>query len=267
MKVKLLTLVRIVLLFLSVHCYQATYSIDEVSGTDVRSLALGQVKALSRELLNPAFLSFAEQKQLGISVYNRFGMSELSTKGLTAMIPNRIINAGVKFSTYGYEDYQLIQGQIALSKKLSPSLSLGINLIYLAENSILEENMHNYFSGDMGIFWQINDAFDWAFTTENLLSTAISGRPVFHTGIDYRLFSPCTVLLETAFNFQGYFQVSAGFECEIAGQFTVRAGFRNRPQTPSLGFAYTYNRWKVDTAFLLHPVLGLSSGIALNYIF
>jgi hypothetical protein len=118
MRIKFLYGIRIFLLFLFIHCFQASYPIDETSGMDVRALSLGQVKSLSHELLNPAFLAFQQQKLLGAAVYNRFGMKELSTKSLYGMIPNHFINAGFKLSAYGYEDYQLLQGQFSLAKKI-----------------------------------------------------------------------------------------------------------------------------------------------------
>jgi hypothetical protein len=259
--------IKIFFLSLFTHCFQTAYPADETANTDVRALSLGQVKALSQELLNPAFLPFLEQKQFGVSVYNRFEMKELSTKNLYGLIPNPFIDVGFKLSAYGYEDYQLLQGQIALAKKISPDFSIGTNLIYLNENSILDDKTRNYLLADIGVFWRINDSFDWAITTENLLYTMDSCQTLFYTGINYHLSSTCHLLFETGSDFQNAFHISAGIEYEIAEQFTVRGGFRSNPQTPSLGFAYTVNQWNVDAAFLLHPVLGLSSAIGVNYFF
>ncbi|GHT84232.1 hypothetical protein FACS189420_2090 [Bacteroidia bacterium] len=259
--------IKIFFLSLFINCFQTTYPADETANTDVRALSLGQVKALSQELLNPSFLSFIEQKQFGISVYNRFAMKELSTQSLYGLIPNRFIDTGFKFSAYGYEDYQLLQGQISLAKKISPTFSIGTNLIYLNVNSVLDDKIRNYLMADVGVFWRINDSFDWAFTTENLLYTQNFCRTLFYTGINYHLSSICHVLLETGADFRNEFHISAGIEYEIAEQFAVRGGFRNNPQTPSLGFAYTLNQWKVDAGFLLHPVLGVSSAISINYFF
>jgi hypothetical protein len=90
---------------------------------------------------------------------------------------------------------------------------------------------------------------------------------LFFTGLNYQLFSSCNALLEVGSDFQGEFRLSAGVEYEIAEQFTVRGGFRSSPQTPSIGFAYCRNYWKGDVGFLLHPVLGLSSAIGVNYFF
>jgi hypothetical protein len=246
---------------------QSVYSYGETNDVDTRALSLGNIKALSRNLSNPAYLAFKEQKELGASVYNRFMMKELNTVSIHAFISNRTIDAGFLFSSYGYEDYRLIQGQASLAKKLSSSFSIGTNLTYLHENSILEPESKSYLSADVGLYYRINESFEAAFTTENLLHTSSPFSTLYDVGILYRLLPNCIVLIETGSDFRKYFEVKAGIEYEIAGQFTVRAGFKTQPKTPSIGFAYTGTQWKTEVAFLLHPVLGISSAIGVSYFF
>jgi len=245
----------------------AVYSFGETNDMDVRALALGNVKALSQNLSNPAYLPFKEQKELGASVYNRFGMKELSTMSIHTLIPNRTIDAGFLFSTYGYEEYRLLQGQVSLAKKLSSCFSIGTSVTYLNESSILEPESKNYLSANIGLYYRINELFEVAFTTENLLHTNILFPTLYDVGILYRLLPNCTVLFESGSDFKKYFDVKAGIEYEIAGQFVVRAGFKTQPQTPSIGFAYTGTQWRTEVAFLLHPVLGVSSAIGMSYFF
>ena len=245
----------------------SAYSQRETNDVDARALALGNLKALSRNLLNPAYLAFTEQKELGASVYNRFGMKELSTMSIYVMIPNRMIDAGFQFSTYGYDEYRLLQGQISLAKKLSSCFSIGTNVNYLNVNSILEPESKSYLSADIGLYYQINESFDAAFSTENLLHTNSRFPVLYNAGILYRLIPDCNVLLETGSDLKKFYDVKVGIEYEIAGQFTVRAGFKTQPKVPSFGFAYTGTWWRTDVAFLLHPVLGLSSAIGISYIF
>ncbi|GHT56056.1 hypothetical protein FACS189446_7990 [Bacteroidia bacterium] len=246
---------------------QFAYASGETNDVDVRALALGNIKALSRSLTNPAYLACSEQKELGASVYNRFLMKELNTMSLYAMVPNQTIDAGFLFSTYGYEDYRLLQGQVSLAKKLSSCISIGTKLTYLNENSILEPESNRYLSADIGLYYLINESFEAAFTTENLLHTSNPFQTFYDVGILYRLLPNCKVLLETGSDFRKYLDVKAGIEYEIAGQLIVRAGFKTQPKTPSIGFAYTGTQWKTEVAFLLHPVLGVSNAIGIAYFF
>jgi hypothetical protein len=260
--------IKMAFLFLLISKFQLVYPFEEVKTIDVRALSLGQMKALSHGLVNPAYLPFSERKQIGVSVINRFEMKELSTRSVFGLFPNRLLDMNFHLSVFGYDEYQLIEGQTGFAKKLSQKFSIGTSVGYLVKNSILEESVQTYLQADVGFFWQMNETFEWALTTENFLHTRNS-QPVFcFTGVKYQLTPTACILLESGFDFQNrLFSVSAGFEYEIVNQFTVRGGVRNSLQMPSLGFAYKIEHWTIETAFLFHSALGISCGISAGYCF
>ena len=259
--------IKIVFLFLFISKFHVAYPFEETKFVDVRTLSLGQMKAMSQGLTNPAYIPFSGRKQIGISVFNRFEMSELNTRSIWCLFPNRLLNMSFHLSMFGYDEYQLIEGKAGFAKKLSQKFSIGTSVNYITKNSILEEKIQTYLHADISLFWLINDAIEWALTTENLIHTRNS-QPVFcNTGIKYHLIPTTCILLETGYDFKNRFSVSAGFEYEIIKQLMVRGGFRNNPKAPSLGFAYKSEHWSVETAFLFHPALGVSSGISVGYSF
>jgi hypothetical protein len=259
--------IKVILLFLFISKFQVAYPFDEVKSIDVRALSLGQMHALSQGLINPAYLPFLERKQIGVSVFNRFEMKELSTRSIFGLIPNRLIDMNFHLSVFGYDEYQLIEGQAGFAKKLSSKFSIGTSVSYLTENSILEDGIRSCLQADVSFFWRISDAFEWALTTENLLHTRNSQSVVCFSGVKYQLTPSACILLESGFDSLNGFSVSAGIEYEIVKQLTVRGGFRNNPKIPSLGFAYMLEHWNVGTAFLFHPALGISGGISACYFF
>jgi len=259
--------IKIVFLFLFISNFQGAYPFDEVRSADVRALSLGQLKALSQGLVNPAYLPFSERKQIGISVFNRFEMKELSTRSIYCLFPNRLLDMNIRLSVFGYDEYQLIEGQAGFAEKISSGFSIGTSVSYITEKSILKEQNQTYLLADLCFFWRINDAFEWALTTENLIHTQNPQPSFCFTGIKYQLAPTACVMLESGYDFQNSFSLSAGFEHEIVKELTVRGGFRNNLKTPSLGFAIRIEHWNVDTAFLFHPNLGVSGGIAATYYF
>ena len=267
MKINLSRGLRILFLFLFISKFHCVYPFDEVKTSDVRALSLGQVKALSQGLVNPAYLPFSERKEIGVSVFNRFEMKELSTRSIYGLLPNRFLDMNVRLSFFGYDEYQLIEGQAGFAKKLSSGFAIGTSVGMITKNSILEERNQTYLLADLSCLWQINEVFEWALTTENLIHTQNPQPSFCFTGVKYKLIPTTSVLLESGFDFQNTFSVSAGFEHEIVKELTVRGGFRNNLQTPSLGFAIRIEHWNVDTAFLFHPTLGVSGGIAVGYLF
>jgi len=259
--------IKIVFLFLFISNFQGAYPFDEVRSADVRALSLGQLKALSRGLVNPAYLPFSERKQIGVSVFNRFEMKELSTRSIFGLLPNRLLDMNIRLSVFGYDEYQLIEGQAGFAKKVLNEFSIGTSVSYITEKSILNEQNQTCLLADLSFLWRINDAFEWALTTENLIHTQNSQTSFCFTGVKYQLAPTVCVMLESGYDFQNSFSVSAGFEHEIVKELTVRCGFRNNLQTPSLGFAFQIEHWNIDTAFLFHPDLGVSGGIAAVYLF
>jgi len=256
-----------IFLFLFISQFQLSYSFEELSTIDVRALALGQVKALSQGLTNPAYLPFLERKQIGVSVFNRFEMKELATRSFFGVIPNRLMDMNFHLSVFGYDDYQLIEGQAGFAEKLFQGFSIGTSLSYLTKNSILEEKVQSFLLADLSFFWRISTTFEWALSTENLLHTRNSQPTFCYTGIKYQLAPTACILFESGFDFQNSLMLSAGLEYEIVPELMVRAGIRNNLQTPSLGFAYRMEHWNIETAFLFHPALGISSGLAAAYFF
>ena len=268
MKMYFLQGIKIFFLFLLISKIQVVYPFEDVSSIDVRALSLGQMKALSQGLVNPAYLPFSERKQIGVSVLNRFEMKELSTRSIYGLVPNRWLDLNFHLAVFGYDEYQLIEGQVGFAKKILQGFSIGTSVSYLTKNSILEERVQKNLRADLSFLGRIGDKFEWTLITENLIHTRNSQPTFCFSGIKYQLVPAAYVLLESGFDFQNrLFTVSAGFEYEIVEQLMVRGGIRNNLQTPSLGFAYRIERWSVETAFLFHPTLGISSGIAAGYFF
>ncbi|MDR0833424.1 MAG: hypothetical protein LBN93_04455 [Candidatus Symbiothrix sp.] len=247
--------IRVLLLFLVVSCSKSPAA-DE-----------WQMHALSNELLNPAQLSIANQREVGLSVYNRFQLSELNTGSLYAKYPNQWLDAGVKVSTFGYEEYQLLEGQVSVAKKVFANVALGINITVVNENSVLEEASKTYFSSGLGAFGRWNERFDWAFLVEHALGN-LPGEPVnWFGGCTYKPVEFAAIFLEGSYNQTEHFNLSIGLEYEILGQFSLRSGLMTATGMPNFGAGYRWKQWRADVGFSLHPELGTSSiiGIRRNF--
>lgn len=254
------------LLFLFITCIQTSYAEDETSETDIRSMASGNHRSLSQELLNPATIAFREKGEMGLIVLNRFDMKELNTYGAYAIFPNKCLDAGFKFSTYGYEEYRLIRGEISLAKKVTPEIAIGVQFGCLYEDSFLKEKSETGLIADPGIYWKINHKFEFAFITENLINTSNFLKPTFYSGIVYKPITYFQIYLESGYS-RKQLHLSLGILYEILSQLTIRCGFRSDSFNPAIGASWKWKRWRLDVAFLLHNSLDLSSGIGLSYSF
>ena len=258
-------LLRITCLFLLFKCSQSIYAFDETLETDVRSLALGSTHSVSSVLFNPAFISFQEKTRVGISAISRFEMKELSTGGFYGIFPNRRLDAGISFATYGYEEYRLSQGEVSLAKKISSTFSIGIQFGCLYEDSFLKENTETFFFGDPGVYWDLHSKFKIAFITENLLSTSDFFKPAFYIGGIYEPTPNFRLFVENGFGTEKRTHFAIGIEYEILSVLDIRCGFRTDTPNPGIGASWKFDGWRIDATFLLHDKLNLSSGVGISY--
>jgi hypothetical protein len=242
-------------------------AIGELISTDARSFALGNMHALSRAFLNPAYLSVQTVPQVSISVLNQFEMKELNTFYICGKYPNPYIDAGLTIAHYGYADYRIVQVQSGFAKKILPELAFGLNLIYFRESSFLEEQARNGLSSDIGLYYQLNSSLALAFLAANVLHTFPDRIENFYAGLTYEALKNCFFLVEAHYDVNQYFNLSFGLEYELMEKFSIRTGIQTGVKTPSFGVGFQQDRWTLDAGFSLHPVLGVSSIIGINYQF
>lgn len=265
MKKFLLMKTFIFYLFFMIFSHQILHANYHLVSQDVRSFSLGNLKALSQGILNPAYISRKENINLGVSVFNRFASKELSSAFFFMNYPNKKIDAGIRLSSFGYKDYNLTSIQAPFSKRIFPKISLGILLAYINEFSVLRENRSHYYSSHLGGCYTLNKEVEIAFLTENILSNSKINPFSGYLGVNYFPYKDLSLLIEGGYIEKKSFNFSIGLEYSILGQFVLRSGFQLEPKTPSIGISYVFNKWKLDAGFSFHSVLGANSMIAVEY--
>ncbi|MDR2806486.1 MAG: hypothetical protein LBB85_12810 [Dysgonamonadaceae bacterium] len=247
--------------------FQGVCASDAWLSTGARSFSLGNIHSVGDEWLNPAAVSFTEGKQIGLSVFNRFQMNELNTGGCYFAFPNKYLDAGVRFSTFGYEEYRLTQLQGSFAKKIRTNLAIGIQLNYRHTRSHWEEDSQGGFSSGLGIYYRLNEQVDLALLGENLLCFSDEDVWRWLAGLQYRVSESVAFFLETGYDREKTFRFSAGVDYAIFEQFHIRSGYDSDSGMPAFGVGYNWNRWQVDVGFSFHSVLGMSSIIGVMYKF
>jgi hypothetical protein len=256
---------KIQFFFVFLFSFQVLCATDGWLTTGVQSFALGNIRAVGNEWLNPAAVSFTEGKSIGLSVFNRFQMSELNTANLDFVYPNKRMDAGFRFSTFGYEDYRLTRLQGSFAKKIRSDLSVGIQLNYSTVRSRWDEDSQDGFSSGLGIYYRLNEQVSLALLGENLLCLSTPERWRWQAGLQYRASDPVVVFLETGYNREKIFRFSVGVDYALFERFHIRSGYDSDSGLPAFGLGYGWNRWQVDVGFSFHSVLGMSSMIGVRY--
>ena len=258
---------KISFFFVFLSSVQVLYATDAWFDTGVRSFALGNIRAVGDDWLNPATISFTAGKQLGLSVFNRFQMSELNTANLYYIHPNKYLDAGFRLTTFGYEDYRILQLQGSFSKKIIPNLAIGILLNYRNTLSRWEDDSQSSFSSGLGVYYRLNEQVDLALLGENLLCTSKQETWRWLAGVQYHASGSVVLCLEAGYDQTKLFRFSAGADYTVLEQFHIRSGYDSVHGMPSFGVGYAWNHWRVDVGFLFHSVLGMSSVIGVEYGF
>jgi hypothetical protein len=243
------------------------HAADRFFPAGARSFALGNIRSLGEDRLNPAELSQTDERRIGLSVFNRFAMSELNTAEVYYHYPNRLLDAGFRFETFGYQDYRVSRLQGSFAKKIREGLSVGICLNYLKTRTRWEDGAQHGFSSGLGLYYRASERLDLALSGDNLLCTPGAAVWRWQAGGRYRISPLVAFFSEAGYDRETRFRLSGGIEYRIDEQLRIRSGYDTDSGQPAFGAGYAWKDCQVDVGFSLHTTLGMSSMIGVSYLF
>ena len=259
------------LLFIFCCLIENISAFDDLSFSDVRSKGLGDAGIAFEGFANPAGLSFSNRGTLSASYENRFGLKELSGITLTGMYPNSILNVGICFTRFGYEDYNRNLVGLSVCRKLSSNFSLGIRFDYFGVYIADSDGVISAFTADAGLQWKPHRYLLLGFSIENpVFASFNTGKKiptVFKAGVQYLIAS--TILLTCELNET----LRSGVICKIGAEYSpsenlfFRLGMSGKPFTPTFGLGYSLKNTDFDLFIRNHARLGVISGVELSYKF
>lgn len=231
---------------------------------DAKSLSMGRVRALSETALNPSSLSFLEKGAAGFTVMNHYQIAELNTFSAFGMFPNKYLDAAVRLSQFGFEDYREWAAQAGVSKRLLPMLSVGASIHYQCVTGVYDEDVPSVTGVDLGVTLRLMPDLRCALLYESLATNADKIRGLFSSGLDYRVAPSCHLLAEYATDFGDITRLSFGIDYELMDSFYIRTGCYTQDFTPTFGLSFTWNRFTADVACDRHAHLGYSTSLGLS---
>lgn len=269
---------RTILLWVWLLCvsHPSLYGITNVRFADMRSIALGGNESTQSILCNPSLLVRSNQKSIQVNAFNRYLLSELQTINCNVYYPNRLLPVGLNITSFGYDAYRESLFRMVLAKKLSATFSLGVGLQYQVVQTELYRATPSALSSDIGLLYTPVDKLSIGLLIMNLPSVSLSKRGaehkafthyLFQIGFEYQLINNLLITGNLENNSEQVITGSIGLEYAPFDAFRLRAGVGKASFSPSLGVGYSISRFTVDIASIYHPVLGISSGLGIQYIF
>lgn len=265
--------------FLSISSDLFSNIFQNVFLTGAKPLSLGNAyTAYSEDVyafdFNAAGVADLAEKQFKTSFYNFFGMEDITSFILAAVIPYGYNTYGVKISGFGLKDvYMENKLTLLFSRAIFENLFIGFNINYFWINynpkalnlPFIAESI-NSVGLDIGTiyiptkdirlgvsFLNINHP---TFTTSYIYEEKIESETVF--GILYRPFDVTSISLD--YNLKMNI-ISFGIEIKTIDILDLRAGYSDGK--PSIGVGISIKHFNVDFGILLHEHLGLLQNLTL----
>ncbi|MFK7756819.1 MAG: hypothetical protein AB8B53_07795 [Flavobacteriales bacterium] len=222
--------------------------------------------------MNPAGILTEESKwQAGASYVNRFGLSELSSRGLVASMPLGEGRVGLVVHSFGYSAFLQNQVSGSYAMKLAPNLRAGLQINYFSLNIAEGFGRYSAFTANLGFQYDFNENISVGVTVRNPNRSQLNSemqqyvQSVIQGGAKFRVAENLLILADLGKDLDQDPNLSTGLEYMPVEQWFIRGGISTLNRGVSFGFGYQPKKWSIDVASLYHQVLGFSPMISFTY--
>ncbi len=222
---------------------------------------------------NQAGLAGITRIEIGGAFFNRFLVSELSTRAGLVVVPVQSSVFAISLYQFGKTPFRQEKYGLTYSRRISPHLNFGLQFNYY--RLFLSED--NRFVGSSGL----ELGFQYSFPD---LVLGLHVRNPYKTGFDthlgtyrycskvnlgafYQLSDSFGLMVEIENDFSPQIIVRTGIEYGILDKFYLRAGVSGRPYQFSAGIGFHQKNLTVDLASSYHTYLGNSPSVSFQYQF
>jgi hypothetical protein len=219
---------------------------------------------------NPALIVDGQGGMAG-SWSQQFGLPELSREAVAADLKFRCGNFAVLGGTFGSDLYRETQFGLAAAKRLHPKLAAGIEIggrwldiekfsaahALSVTAGLLLEPMRGLAAGIV-----------WRNLNEPRLTGYVDRLPSSLTfGLAGTLTKDAVLTADIIQDKRFPAEVRVGAEASVMDALRLRVGMRAEPVRPSAGFDIQWRQWRFHYGGDLHPDLGASHEMGLEFLF
>lgn len=249
------------------------YALGELNDPGPRSLGLGGAGvALGNDawagLRNPADINSAAS-YWGGGWSQQFGLPELSLEQASGTTRYREWRLSGGLRSFGGEEYRESTVAMGLARRIHKQFVAGARVDYLrADNSIQNGQV---LALNLGWSLSLTSGLTLAGVWEHAGNPRVSGlqdrlaeRVV--AGVGYELPAQGRALLDIVQEERFPLEVRTGIEIDAKSGIALRLGMRTNPVRPSGGLGISVRNWRFHYGFDVHPDLGTSHGVGLEFV-
>ncbi|MCC6384741.1 MAG: hypothetical protein LC117_11170 [Bacteroidia bacterium] len=216
----------------------------------------------------------AQVQSLSIGIFNQtpFMMGDLSTRGLAVAVPVNNGTLAAQFQYYGYSLYNEKSGGLAYARKLTESVSAGLQLDYFGVSIAENYGSANAVTFEAGLQAELMDGFFLAAHVNNPIRAKIADYnderlpSILRFGLAYLPSEKVTLAAEAEKEIDRPNRIKAGIEYQVAKQLYLRTGIASNPVNTTFGLGLILDTFRFDVATSYHRQLGYSSNVSLVWI-
>ena len=224
---------------------------------------------------NPSMLAYIQQTEAGISVENRYLLSELSSKSVQFGLPTKLLNVGISFNHFGYSLYHEMQFGIGFARNYSDKFALGLQFNYYAAYFSATNSYRGAFLPQLGLSLKFTPKFTLGFHSFNPFQSNIKTEyvlkripSIFSLGTQYYFSNELIWRTQLDKEVSSNYRFATGFEYQMLQNMSVKLGvYGSDYLVPCIGMGFNMSSFLIDFNCELHPLLGLNTFASIKYKF
>lgn len=214
---------------------------------------------------NQALLTCTHATSFSASLENRFMMTALSSKAVSAVIAVRRAPLGIVATHYGNADYNRIFTGLGSAVSITDGISLGLQVDFISEHGIGEYRDVSHVTFETGMACRLSSSLTLGFhlfnpvAALNTLPSSIEAALQWQQSDDFSLVAGSSKVSDEPLS------VQCGLSWNVIDRLVIRAGYMSSPSAFSFGIGFTVSPLQIDTGFLLNSMTGVTSSVSITW--
>ena len=219
---------------------------------------------------NIGSLAKIESISLGVSINNRFLISDFSTGAIAFILPVKKGAFGFNYSNFGNQNYAIHSSGLGYAMRLGENFSAGIKINYLFLDLGENYGSRSIFSADIGLNTQLSSALTMGVVLKNPTLSKLSEfdderMPTsIQIGLDYAVSDQLNTIISFEKDLLFPSSLRAAILYRPVETIILKGGVGTNPTSFGFGIGTNIKRFTIDIGSQYHQILGFSPEISIS---
>lgn len=212
---------------------------------------------------NQALLTAAPATSFSAAIENRFMMSALSSKAVSAVIAIKQAPLGVIATHYGNGEYYRLFTGLGSAVKITDGIALGVQVDYIAEHGIGEYRDVSHVTFETGLTCLLSSSLTLGLHLFNPLSPLNTLPSSMEAGLQWSKTDDLLLAVGSSKVSDEPLSVQCGLSWNIPDRLVLRAGYMSSPSAFAFGIGFLTGSLQADAGFLINSMTGVTSSVSI----